>query len=551
MSPANDRTRRRPRRLPELEALESRALLSGSVPTPISPFDPFVGNTADNVPGQPGTNNPNSQVEPMVTVNPLNSNNIVSIWQQDRWSNGAARGNEVGVSMDGGKSWTGVVIPGISQASGGTVQRVSDPWLSFSPNGTLFASSLIISQLDANGNPAETGVEVSKSTDGGFTWSFPIKLIDTVNPMFLNDKETITADPTNSNFAYSVWDQLNANGDNLTLLARTTNGGQSWEQPFTILDSGPLAQTIGNQILVLPDGTLVDAFTNIDATTGTITVEDIRSTDHGVSWSQPFVVGQVDTSNGDSPFVVDPDNPQNPIPGGDTIPEFAVDPRNGNLFAVWQDGPHLPNSSGAVIISFATSTDGGQTWSTPIKVNQTPTNIPLLDQQAFDPSVSVAPDGTVAVTYYDFRNNSPAPGIKTDYFAATANPNDPSNSPGGLTNPANWNHEIRITSDSFNLDQGPISGGPFVGDYQGLAPVGPGKFLAVFGEAGVAGAGTSAIFAKQFSTGGGRLGAHIAALDTLDLGLLTSLIGPLTSDSAADPFAASPGPSTKKGHTWN
>ena len=44
---------------------------------------------------------------------------------------------------------------------------------------------------------------------------------------------------------------------------------------------------------------------------------------------------------------------------------------------------------------------------TAIKVNKTPTNIPIGNQQAFTPSVDVAADGTVAVTYYDFRNNTP------------------------------------------------------------------------------------------------------------------------------------------------
>src|SRR5205809_5924244 len=36
-----------------------------------------------------------------------------------------------------------------------------------------------------------------------------------------------------------------------------------------------------------------------------------------------------------------------------------------------------------IYIAFSMSTDGGLTWSTPIRVNQTPLNIPPLNRQAF------------------------------------------------------------------------------------------------------------------------------------------------------------------------
>jgi hypothetical protein len=50
------------------------------------------------------------------------------------------------------------------------------------------------------------------------------------------------------------------------------------------------------------------------------------------------------------------------------------------------------------------STDDGLTWSTPVKISQTPLNANALKEQAFLPSVAVG-DGTVAVTYYDLRND--------------------------------------------------------------------------------------------------------------------------------------------------
>src|SRR5512132_203545 len=58
------------------------SLMSG--PTPFSP--------GCEVTSQMGTNYPNAEVEPWVEANPLNSRNLIAVWQQDRWSTGGAHG---------------------------------------------------------------------------------------------------------------------------------------------------------------------------------------------------------------------------------------------------------------------------------------------------------------------------------------------------------------------------------------------------------------------------------------------------------------------------
>jgi hypothetical protein len=143
---------------------------------------------------------------------------------------------------------------------------------------------------------------------------------------------------------------------------------------------------------------------------------------------------------------------------------------------------------------FAMSTDGGLTWSQPIQINQTPTDIPAGDQQAFRPSIAVARNGTVAVTYYDFRFNDPSPGLATDYWFVRGDPHGR----GGLTNPANWGDELRLTDSSFDLEKAPDVSGPFVGDYQGLAAVGNG-FLALFAQPH--GTDPDSIFSRQIKPG--------------------------------------------------
>jgi hypothetical protein len=108
-------------------------------------------------------------------------------------------------------------------------------------------------------------------------------------------------------------------------------------------------------------------------------------------------------------------------------------------------------------------------------------------------------DGTVAITYYDFRNNTPAAGLPTDTWAITVDPNGR----GGLSNPNNWGNEIRLTPASFDMELAPQSEGRgfFLGDYTGLVAVNGNKFLAVFIVSGTAGPGTSTAVALQFSPG--------------------------------------------------
>ncbi|MGH2619869.1 MAG: sialidase family protein [Anaerolineales bacterium] len=482
---------------------------------------PFANCTADNVAGQSGTVFHNSEVEPWVDVNPTNPKNVVGSVQQDRWSNGGARGLVAGVSFNGGKTWQTVVIPKITVCSGGTVvnggdfKRATDPWLSFSPNGHLYQFSLVLdieTPPGSEGGFGKNAMLVSKSTDGGLTWSDPITVIRDENPRFLNDKNSITADPTNSNFVYAVWDRLDVppgavmNPENVfglgfkgpVYFARTTNGGQSWEPARQIYNPGGNNQTIGNQIVVRPDGTVINFFNEIlnfrnddGGFQFDFNLAFIRSTDKGATWPPGPAIRaakmQPRTLFAPPPEflgVYDPET--NPLTGDpvrteDAIPEVAVDPNNGNLYAVWQDSRFSNNGNfsnpNLLIdeIAFSQSTDGGFTWSTPIKINKTPTGIALGNRQAFLPSVDVGADGTIAVTYYDFRNNDSGVDLKTDYFVIHCHPS------AGCTNSANWGNEIRLTTTSFNMRQAPFARGFFVGDYEGLASDGN-NFVAFFSQ---------------------------------------------------------------------
>jgi hypothetical protein len=421
----------------------------------VSGQSPFADCNILLIPGE--TNYLNSKVEPWVAVNPRDRANIVGVWQQDRFTFGGSRGLMTGVSHDGGQSWRRTFAhfsrcAGGNASNGGDYERASDPWVTFSPNGVAYQIALAFDFFDF-----PQAVLVSRSTDGGETWSEPTALIRDTDPTVGDDKESITADPEHSRYVYAVWDRVQFDPTftiflgQPTWFSRTTDGGETWEPARIIYDPGSNGGTIANQIAVLPNGALLDLFVLFLPTE--IQIDVIYSFDKGRTWSQPVVintiqdVGVVDVKNGV------------PLRTGDVIPNIAVDRETGTVYVVWQDARFSGGQREGIVLS--KSTDGGFSWSAPIQVNRAPT------VQAFTASVNVGSDGVLAVTYYDFRNDTPDPAVLlTDYWQVTS------------TNAgATW--QERHVAGPFDMTNAPISRGYFVGDYEGLAHRGE-SFLPFF-----------------------------------------------------------------------
>ena len=407
----------------------------------VTSTSPFPDNCSD----LQGTVYRGAEAEPHIAINPLNPDNLVAAWQQDRYSNGGARGQGYGVSFDGGFTWTRGTLP-VSTCAGGPYSRATDPWVAFSPDGT--AHQVTLAFTGASQQPGSTdALMVSRSTDGGRTWSAPLSLI-VDGGAFFNDKETITADPRDSRFVYAVWDRLIGGNQSPMMFTRTTDGGFTWETPRAIYGP-PAGQTIGHSLSVLPDGTLVDIFMQLQDQNS---VNVIRSTDRGVTWSAPILVAASGALG-----AKDPETGTN-IRDSTILPEMAVAP-DGTLYAVWQDARFTQQRDA---IALSRSTDGGLTWSAPVRVNSNP------DVTAFIPQVHVRADGTIGVTYYDLRSNTPDPStLMTDFWLARS------------TDGVNWS-ETRI-SEPFNLNTAPVANGYFVGDYTGLVSSGT-TFIALYAK---------------------------------------------------------------------
>src|SRR4051812_3533263 len=281
----------------------AEAAVSG--PVPATGASPFAANC--NGAPQNGTNYRNTEVEPFLD---LRGQNLVGVYQQDRFETGGSNGLGTSVSDDGGATWTQLglgALPKFSRCAGaapgskGDYERATDPWVSIGPDGDAYQISLSFNDTRDLAN----AVLVSESKDGGHSWGPVTQLIrDTANTVF-NDKESITADPTDARYVYAVWDRLvfpseRSQGQSFltaaafrgpAYFARSTNGGATWEAARAIFDPGQNDQTIGNEIVVLPDGTLLDGFARLasDNKTGRkgSFVALMRSADKGATWSAP------------------------------------------------------------------------------------------------------------------------------------------------------------------------------------------------------------------------------------------------------------------------
>lgn len=331
---------------------------------------------------------------------------------------------------------------------------------------TLYAVAVIGDSL------SKRGIGVSKSGDGGLHWSAALVIPKSV---IVADHPSLTADPRDARFVYAVWNNLG-----MAVFSRTTDSGLTWKPARTMVrNNDPQSYIQFSQILVLPNGTLLDPYEfkeHPKSDKPVVNLQVRRSTNHGRTWSAPrnaVTMTPIFRAGIGFTLVVDPKTGQ--FVSDPTNPSFAVDRRNGILYAVWEDGRfsnfQYPD------IAFAMSADGGLTWSVPIRVNRTPLDIPPANRQAFFPSIAVAEEGTIGVSYYDFRFNDPNPGLPTDNWLVLCHPS----SARPATDPANWDNEVRLTDSSFNMEAvvPTIVRGQFIGDYFGLATAGD-DFVSVF-----------------------------------------------------------------------
>ena len=353
-----------------------------------------------------------------------------------------------------------------------------------------------------------------RSTDGGRTWSDPIVVsnrteLELGSPF--NDKNSLTADPYKTRFVYGTWqllkDVLPTDDSAIpvqafysdTFYVRSNDKGKSWEPARAIykirndvallaaagIDPGetPIfgAQNIGHQIVVLPDGRLVNVSQAIFSIPGPDFLERtiIRSFDKGNTWEQTAKIIPSTTIGGfvaqDGELIAGSGGTiANTVRSAGSIPDIAVNRTNGHMYVVWQNVDPAVSFIG---VFMSMSADGGDTWSDQITVgggDPTPDGSLTFAQL---PAVHVADDGTVGVIFFDDRNDILCPDLA---LSNEDNPECFTVLSDGSVKAGPYDHdwffktydpdlnliaESRVTPESFDLRQAPVARGYFPGDY--------------------------------------------------------------------------------------
>jgi PKD repeat protein len=373
-----------------------------------------------------------AQNEPSIDVNPTNPNHIIATSNDYRLRVGPPPENDVRagyyVSFDGGNTWPGDGIIDISTIP--NTFAAGDPAIAIHDLNNVYYSYIAFNRTTNDG-----GVAVSKSTDGGLTWLDPV-VVDWNSPSEFMDKEYITVDATGSPYDGNVYLTWTHFPNTSISFSRSIDGGATFSDPVSI--NGSYSSNQGSLPVVGPDGTLYVAWYSYNIPG----IAMNKSTNGGQSFGTPFSVSAV--------YAI-----PSPLPGGDfrdnSFPTAAVDPINGYVYVAWSD-----YRNGDADIYFTRSTNGGSTWSVPVRLNDDPLG---NDAHQFFPWMDVSLNGKLYVGWFDSRND-PTPLIEPllydEYVTASTD--------GGVTFSLNQ----RISEVSSDSSVGGFTT-PFIGDYSGLA----------------------------------------------------------------------------------
>jgi hypothetical protein len=369
---------------------------------------------------KPGSNAPE---EVTIAINPANPMNLVAGSNIDFFY----------YSKDGGSDWS----QGNLQSTWGVW---GDPCVVFDSKGNTFYGHL----SQGIGGYFLDRIVVQKSNDGGVSWNSGVG-VGHNPPNRQQDKEWIGVDLTTSpyhDYLYMAWTQFDLYGSadpsdsSRILLSRSTDGGATWSTPKRVSDRA---------------GDCVDSDSTVE---GAVPAVGLNGEVY-LGWSGPLGIMFDKSLDGGQTFGKDifvssqPGGWDFDVPGiyrANGMPITACDISNsshrGTIYLCWSDQRNGADNTDVFLVR---STDGGATWSLPVRVNDDTT----ATQQFF---VWMTIDQTTGHLYFVFYDRRGTTGDATDVYCARSTDGGDS-----FTN-------FKVSESSFTPTKG-----VFFGDYTNIA----------------------------------------------------------------------------------
>ena len=364
------------------------------------------------------------QAEPTIAVDPHNPNVIVAGAQDYRLlSVGGHRWHGYYRSVDGGRTWTVMLLPGypgdnspqgLSSPLHGAYLAISDPVLAFDGSGNVYYAGITAA---ATFTTVGFHLFVAKFVNDGADYAFTTVL--SPSAYGFADKPWITVDTSGGpkdGTVYVSYDTITFSRGSAGAgvdLVRSTDGGVTYSPPVLAIRQG-----FASGITVDAQGRVFVSSLTPGRSRTSSNIAVAASNDGGQSFHGHAIAASVSLA-------------PSPLPGNSfrffTTPQIAAD-KHG-VYVVWDDYARS-NSN----VMFTKSTDGGVDWTIPLQVNDAAAG------QHFFSTIAVS-GGTISIAWYDSRLGQLSNGTITGLDVFYSDSKD-----GGLT----FSTNIRITSISFN-----------------------------------------------------------------------------------------------------
>jgi Abnormal spindle-like microcephaly-assoc'd, ASPM-SPD-2-Hydin len=348
---------------------------------------------------------------------------------------------EVFSSPDGGVTWSNSQLPTFA---GDFFQ--SDPAVDWTSDGTAWALAIGV----ISNPPLVANVRCFKSTDQGSTWAFDSKLSPSNTA---TDKASLWVDHSPASpyrdQMYAIW-----HDGNPTFFASRSGPGGTWNAPIQLSGGETTGTSDGSDVKTNNFG---DVFA-FWPSSGNQKLFVAKSTDGGATFGGPIQIG---TTSGQFWYPI-------PAQAGRNVLIYITagayrTATEDFVYACWHDlaggsgcntTADAPGSSVSSTctnrIWFTRSIDGGTTWETPWKINDSS----ALNDQFFPRLVLDQTDGKLVVVYYDTIGNPSR--VDTDIWMQTSPDN-------GVT----WSAAVKITSAESDEATATANANQY-GDYIGV-----------------------------------------------------------------------------------